>query len=583
MHNLRRIGLIYCIAVIAILSPSFTAANGLEAEYLKLDGLSGTRGGNLVVALSSDPSNFNRMLTSGLANTMVVDRLFADLVHINRGSMELEPALATRWEADKAGRIYDVHLRRGLRFSDGSPFTADDVVFTFQVLTDPDIPSSMAGQIEIDGKFPSVEKVDDYTVRLAFHRPIGMGLRMLDSIPVLPKKHLLKAYKEGRFDKAWGPTVNPSEVVGLGPFRLKEYQRGAKIVLERNPYYWKRDGSGNALPYLDSITFIIVPDRHSEALRFQRGEIDVVNSINPENYAALRRGAKSYTLRDLGPGLAMDYLWFNLNHGSNGDGKPYVDPEKLALFEKPQFRRAVSHALDRNGMVRSIFLGLAKPQYSAISSGNKVWYHSGIPKTEYDITRARELLAQIGLKDSNNDGILEYGKNSRPLEISLLTGRGNNAREKAAQVIQSNLAKIGIGARIQHLLPNELAARFLGSFDYEAILFGFTPTDVAPDLQTDLWYSSGEIHFWSPGQEKPGRPWEAEIDALISKMVTVTDPASRRKSFNQVQILWAEQMPAIPTVAPNILVGWNNRLGNVRPSIVVPHILWNVEEITKSR
>jgi peptide/nickel transport system substrate-binding protein len=193
------------------------------------------------------------------------------------------------------------------------------------------------------------------------------------------------------------------------------------------------------------------------------------------------------------------------------------------------------------------------------------------------------LLAQIGLTDTDRDGILEYGKPRRPLELILFTSRGNNVREKVSQVIQDNLSKIGIRIGIQHLLPNEIASRFLSSFEYEAILFGITPTDVAPDLQTNLWYSSGNIHFWQPNQKKPERPWEASIDSLISKLVRSTDPAVRKAAFDQAQDLWARQMPAIPTIAPDILVGWSNRLGNMRPSILAPHLIWNAEELTKRK
>jgi peptide/nickel transport system substrate-binding protein len=277
----------------------------------------------------------------------------------------------------------------------------------------------------------------------------------------------------------------------------------------------------------------------------------------------------------------MDYLWFNLNHGSDSRGKPYVDPEKLAIFEKKEFRRAVSYALDREGMARSILLGLGSPQYGPVSSGNSEWYYAGISKTDFNPAYARELLAQCGLRDSNRDGILEYGARRLPLEISLFTSRGNNIREKAAQVIQSNLSKVGIRVGIQHLLPNEIASRFLSTFDYEAILFGFTPTDVAPDLQTNLWYSSGNIHFWQPNQKKPLRPWEGTIDTLISKLVISTAEAERRSSFNQAQAVWASEMPAIPVIAPNVLAGWSNRLVNVRPSILAPHLLWNAEQIAK--
>jgi peptide/nickel transport system substrate-binding protein len=574
--QLRRLVLCCCI----LLSTTLPLLRGQD---IRVDKLTGTRGGNLVLAVPSDPTGFNRMLASGLSTIAITERLSADLVHIDRRTLRLEPSLATHWEADKTGRVYTIHLRKGVRFSDNSPFTADDVLFTFQALTDPKTENTMAGQIETEGAFPTVSKIDNFTVKLSFKRPIGMGLRMLDSIPILPKRRLSKPYQEGRFGTAWGPTVNPSDVVGLGPFRLKEYQRTIRIVLERNPYYWKKDQNGRSLPYLDTITFLVIPDLNSEALRFQQGELDLVSSpsLNPGNYASLRRGQTNYTVQDLGPGLTVDFLWFNLNSGRTSAGKSFVDPEKLAVFQKPEFRRAVSYALDRPGMIRSILLGLGAPQYGVVSSGNKEWYYSGISRTEYNPTRSRELLAQIGLRDGNRDGILEFGTKKRPLEINLLTSRGNNVREKTAQVIRDNLSKIGIRLNTQLLLPNEIASRFLASFDYEAILFGFTPTDVAPDLQTDLWYSSGSIHFWNPSQKKPASPWESAADELISRLVTTTDPAVRKACFDKAQSIWSSQMPAIPTIASDILVGWSKKLGNLRPSILAPHLIWNAEEITK--
>jgi peptide/nickel transport system substrate-binding protein len=585
MIRLSRMLFVLCYAFALIPGRPIPAQEAGGVEFLQLKNLTGVRGGDLVLAVTADPANFNQMLTSGLANATITDRISADLVHINRSSLQLEPSLATRWETDKTGRIYSIHLRRGVQFSDGSPLTADDVVFTFQVLSDPNIQSSMAGQIEIDGAFPSVTKIDDFAVRLSFKRPVGMGLRMLDSIPIVPKNRLFKAYQEGRFATVWGPTVNPKDVVGLGPFRLREYQRGIRVVLERNPYYWKKDRAGQTLPYLDTITFLIIPDLNSQALRFQQGELDLVNSpsLNPENYATLRRTQKEYTLRDLGPGLTMDFLWFNLNKGVNSLGKPCVDPEKEAIFEKPEFRRAVSYALDRQGMTRSVLLGLGAPQYGPVSSGNKEWRNDRISRTDYSAARARELLKQIGLRDTNGDGICEYGSKGRPLELMLFTSRGNSAREKVAQVIQDNLSKIGIRIGVQHLLPNEIASRFLSTFDYEAILFGLTPTDVTPDLQTELWYSSGRIHLWQPNQKKPEREWEASIDSLISRLVRSMDPAVRKTSFDQAQEIWVRQMPAIPTLASNILVGWSNKLGNVRPSILTPHLVWNAEELTKRK
>jgi peptide/nickel transport system substrate-binding protein len=561
--------------------PGLLQAQNAPENVLVLRDVSGAAGGNLVVALANDPASFNRLFSTGVANTLITDRMSADLVHINRLTFEVEPSLAKSWEPQPDGRSYLVRLRRGLKFSDGSPFTADDVMFTFQVIADPEAAVPLADQVKVDGEFPAVTKIDDYTVKFSYRRPVGMGLRSLDSVPIVPRSRLLKAYQQKAIAAAWGPATVPGDVVGLGPFRLRDYQRGVKVVLEKNPYYWKRDKASQPLPYLDTITFLVLPDRNAEALRFQAGELDLVNALNPENYAALRRNQNSgYTVRDLGPGISFDFLWFNLNTGTGPNNKPWIDPEKRALFEKAEFRRAVSHAINRAGISRSVLLGLATPQYGPVSPGNSVWYDKQLPATEYSPQKARELLAKAGLVDRNGDGVLEFGASARPLEIVLLTARGNAVREKTAQILQNDLAAAGIRLTVQTLLPNEIAARFLGSFDYEAILFGFTTTDVAPDSQSDMWYSSGSFHLWHPHQKKTSRAWEAEMDTLTAELVRSLDPAARIRTFTRFQRLWVEQMPAIPTVVPNILAGWKTRLGNVRPSVLMPHLMWNAEQLT---
>jgi peptide/nickel transport system substrate-binding protein len=582
MSSQSRVRTIPVLFLIVLLTALVVQSAEDTPDFLRCKDVEGRPGGNLVVSVTADPATFNRMLATSVANASVTDRLSADLVHINRLTFELEPSLAKRWDVGKDGKTYTIHLRRGLRFSDGSPFSADDVLFTFQALFDPATETVLADQLKTDGGFPSVSKIDSHTIRLVFPRPVGMNLRALASIPVLPRSRLLRALQGGAFNTAWGPSASPGEIVGMGPFRFKEYQRGVKIVLEKNPYYWKKDKSGNALPYLDTITFLILRDRNSEALRFQAGEIDLLNSLNAENFANLRRAQPEghFSLRDNGPGLAQDYLWFNLNPGKNRSGKPFVDPEKAAIFARAEFRRAVSHALDREGMARSILLSLGSPQYGSISSGNKTWYYPGIPRTQFDPERSRMLLAQLGLRDSDGDGILEIGASRRPFEIMLFTAKGNLFRERSAQVIKENLARIGLRVTVQAVPPNELVTRVMNSYEYEVVLFGFDPQDVAPDLQTDVWYSFGRNHFWNPGQAKPHTEWEAEIDRLTSRLVSDTDPAARKKVFVQIQEIWARELPAIATLAPNVLTAWNDRVGNVRPSILAPQLLWNAEELT---
>ena len=576
---------ILTIAVLAFALVQFPApAQQKESvDYLVRANLSGARGGNLVASVSADPATFNGIFARSVANAIVAEPLGADLFHINRHTYELEPALATGWEVAKDNRTYTIHLRRGLRFSDGSPFSAEDVVFTLNALQDPKNATGMADQIQVDDKFPTIAQLDPNTVKLTWPRPVGTGLRALDSIPMLSRNRLLKAYPDGAIASSWGPTTPPQQVVGLGPFRLKEYQRGVRVVLERNPYYWKKDKAGQTLPYLDTLTFLVIPDRNTEALRFGAGELDLLGTMNPESYSMLGRPEpqRDYTVRDLGPGLGMDFLWFNLNPGRSGSGTPFLDPEKRVIFEQTTFRQAVSLALDRKAIARSVYGGLGTPQYGPISSGNKVWYNPSLQPQAFDPKRAQQLLAQINLKDTNGDGILEFGARHRPLEISLLTARWQSCAQKTADIIKQYLAQVGIRINVQLLLPNELGPRFMGSFDYEAVLFGNTPTDVVPDLQTTVWYTSGANHFWYPNQSKPATRWEEQIDSLTTSLIQSLDNEVRKKASFQVQEIWMREMPAIATVAPNILSGWKITVGNIQTSILMPYILWNVEELTK--
>jgi peptide/nickel transport system substrate-binding protein len=572
--------LLFLCAAPAVLLCHFRQTGNPDA--LVRPGLSGFRGGNLVVSINEDPSTFNRMFVTRVSSAMVSGPLSADLFHINRRTFELEPSLASGFEADKDGRSYVIHLRRGIRFSDGSPFSADDVVFTLNAIQDPRNSSTVIDQLQIDGKFPAVSAIDAFTVRFTWPRAVGTGLRALDSIPMLPKSRLQKASGDGELAAAFGPSAAPQSIVGLGPFRLKQYERGIRVVLERNPYYWKKDKAGQALPYLDTVTFAIIPDRNAEALRFQAGELDALAAITTENFAVLRRSnAKDYVVRDLGPGLGIDLLWFNLNPGKSSSGMPLVDPEKRAIFELPAFRQAVSYALDRRGISLAVYGGLATPQYGPVSSGNTAWYNPGLISTPYNLAKARQLLQQCGLKDANGDGILEFGARARPLTIALLTTLGSAAREKTAEIIRQNLGSAGIRMNVQLLPINELAPRFARTYDYEAILLGNTPTDVVPDLQTDLWYSNGGNHFWHPEQTKPDTPWEAQIDGLTTRLVQNLDGSVRKQAFFQIQEIWVKQMPSIATVAPNFLCGWRTNIGNVEPSILVPYLLWNIDELTK--
>src|SRR5712692_3764240 len=230
-------------------------------------------------------------------------------------SLLAEPALAKSWKVSPDGRRYTLQLRSGLRFSDGHALDADDVVFTFQVYQDEKINSPQRDLLIIGGQPIRVEKVDATTVRFELAQPYAAAERIFDSLAVLPRHLLEKPYQEGKFSQAWALNTEPGQLAGLGPFRVREYVPGQRLVLERNPHYWKQDRKGNRLPYLNEIEFLIVPNQDAQVIRFQAGDTDVLDRISAENYNVLEReqAQRGYRLYDLGPGLEFNFLFFNLD------------------------------------------------------------------------------------------------------------------------------------------------------------------------------------------------------------------------------------------------------------------------------
>src|SRR5580693_338390 len=290
----------------------------------------GHAGGRLVVALRSEPKTLNPALALDEPSRDVIRCLTADLIHINRGSLKTEPSLAKSWTVSRDGRQYTLHLRRGVRFSDGQPFNADDVIFSFQVYLDEKVDSSQRDLLVVGGKPINVVKVNDYAVRFELAQPYAAAERLFDSVAILPRHLLDSDYRAGGLSQAWSLSMAPGEFAGLGPFRLKEYVAGQRVVLERNPYYWKADRAGNQLPYLNEVVFLFVPSEDAQVIRFQSGDTDVLSRFSAENFAVLQKqqGVKGYHLDDLGPGLEYNFLFFNMN--DPGPNVPLEVAEKQA-------------------------------------------------------------------------------------------------------------------------------------------------------------------------------------------------------------------------------------------------------------
>ena len=540
------------------------------------------RGGELVATIRSEPSTYNRLLPAGAsaATDLFTFLTQARLVRVNRATDDLEPWLAEGWKASDDGLTYTITLRQGVLFSDGQPLTSGDVLFSFGAAYDPAVGSPLASDLGVHGRPLDVRAPDARTVIIRFPEPFAPGLRLLDSLPILPRHVLEPALKAGEFQKVWGPSRPPGEVVGLGPFRLIEHVAGQRLVFERNPHYFRRDQAGVQLPYLDRLIVAIVPDQSAEALRLESTESDLMSNgdIRSQDYVAFKRLADEGRLRliDVGVGLDPDFLSFNMR-----PDRPSA--RRAPWLSRRELRQAISCGVDRQAIVNTVYLGAAVPLFGPVTPGNKRWYSppsSGCSTPGGDRVRARQLLAAAGLTDRNGDGVLEDA-NGAPARMSILT-QANHQRERVASVIQEQLRQLGIAADIVPLDPGGIGQRWKAG-DYDAIYFGLQASSTDPALNPDFWLSSGPYHFWNPSQKAPATPWEQKIDELMRTQASALDLQQRQQAFVEVQRILEEEVPSIYFVAARVKIATSPRVANPTPVPQAPHLLWSADTLAVSR
>jgi peptide/nickel transport system substrate-binding protein len=533
------------------------------------------RGGQLVASIHADPRSFNRYVARDQSTDLLAMLTQGTLVRVNRSSFDVEPWLADRWEAAADGRSYVVHLRQGVTWSDGVPLTSADVVFSAAAVFDARTDSVLAGSLLVGGQPIRVEALDAQAVVVRFAAPSGPGIRILDNLPILPKHVLGDTLRDGSFARAWGTATPPALLVGTGPFVLREYRPGQQLVFERNPRYWRHAADGTPLPYLDRLVLEVVPDQDAEVLRLESGALDLAqDALRPEDYVAVRRAEAAGRVKMLPVGVSVDAdaFWFCLKSDARHRGDP-----RFALLQKPEFRRALSYAIDRDEFARTVYLGEGEPVWGPVTPGNTQWFMAGPPPQPHDVDRAVALLRGIGLRDRNGDGIVEDAAGT-PVRFSVITQRGVSSYDRGTTVLREQAARVGIALDIVPLEFGALVQKLLAS-DYDAIYMRPITTDLDPALNMDLWLSSGSGHFWNLEQESPSTPWERQIDGLMLAQASTSDQRRRHELFDQVQRTFADNVPAIYFAAPRMFTAHAARVQNVTPSVLRPTILWSADTI----
>jgi len=517
----------------------------------------------LVSATISDPKTFNSLLAVDQASATAVNDLFDALVRLNPQTLEMEPMLAERWEYNADGTVCTFHLRRGVRWHDGQPFTAADVAFTFDATYDERVPNSMKYLLLVDGKRIQVEVVDDETVRLILPRPFAPLINSLGQ-PILPKHILAAALADGTFAQQWGIDTPPDKLIGTGPYRMVRYVPAQYIEYRRNPDYWMKDDAGVRLPYLEGQTRLIVPTQDTMYLRFLAGQTDV-HSPRPEEVAELRAkaGTLQISVAELGVETGTTFISFNRNPRHYvKDGK--TDP-RLTWFTDPNFVRAIAHAIDKQSMIVNCLNGYGRPAVAEISPENKIYHNPNLADYAYDLGEAKRLLAAGGYVDRDGDGVLE-DRDGNPIEFSLHTNSGNQVREKICSILKEDWSKLGMKVNYRPLDFTALVEKIDNTFDWDAILIGFTGTS-DPNNSANLLRSSGNLHVWNPGQPKPATSWEADIDRLLDQGSRELEVQKRRSYYWQIQEILHQELPMIETVRQTQFVAYKSMLQNFRPTV----------------
>ena len=532
------------------------------------------RGGRIVAAIRAEPRSFNRLVARDAASDLLAILTQGRLVRVNRETLEVEPWLAERWESSDDGRTHTLHLRRGVAWSDGTPFTSADVLFTLDAVFDQRAASVLAGSLTVGRQPIRATAPDAHTVVVTYAGPSGHGIRLLDNLTIYPKHKLQPALAAGKLAASWPMSTPPADMAGTGPFVLREYQPGQRVVLDRNPRYWRKAPDGTALPYLDRLVLEVVPDPATELLRLQSGEIDLIqDAIRHEDFVSARRAEKDGRIRmvELGVATDADAFWFCLKpEAKKGD-------PRFAFVRRPEFRQALSHAVDREAFARTVFLGEAVPVWGPITPGNRAWFSPNVPRYQPDLDRARALLKSIGLEDRNRNDIVEDERGTEA-RFTVITQQGPGWYARGTTVLKEAAAKIGIRLEVAMVEIGALVKR-IPACDYDALYMRPLATDLDPAGNMDFWLSSGDTHFWNAGQKTPATQWEARIDTLMLEQVATLDQERRRQQFDHVQRILGEQVPVLYFAAPRMHTAHAARVVGVRPSVQRPPVLWSADTI----
>ncbi|MCU0568876.1 MAG: ABC transporter substrate-binding protein [Oculatellaceae cyanobacterium Prado106] len=549
----------------------------------------------MVFATPSDPSTFNYALNDSLFSLFVFGYLYEGLIGENGLTRELEPRLAESWKVSDDKLKVEFTLREGLRWSDGQPLTADDIVFTFkEIYLNPKITTGVKDILRVgeSGAFPSIRQIDDRRVEFTVPEPFAPFIRNVGALFIYPA-HILrestqKTDSQGNllYLSTWGTDSDPRKIIANGPYVMDRYISGQRVIFKRNPNYWRKDDQGQPQPYVERIITQVVGSEDGQLLSFRSGDLDAF-AINPESFQLMKQEEQrgKYTIYNGGADPGSRFFGFNLTKAKNASGKPFVDPLKSKWFNNQAFRQAVAYAIDRDRMVNNIYQGIGELQNSPFDSGNPFMMkpEEGLKVYNHDPEKSKKLLQDAGFRYNEKAELLDTDGNR--VQFVLLVKSEEKARVSVAAQIQQDLARIGMKVDLQVLAFNSIIKK-LTSRDWEAYVGGFGGGSAEPHSGVNIWSSKGDLHQFNMGPREGEPPitgwevtdWEKEIDRLFIAGARELDDQKRRVIYNQFQQIVQEQLPFIHLVNPLSLQAVRNRITPIKFS-ASGGAFWNIHEL----
>ncbi|MGB7630894.1 MAG: peptide-binding protein [Candidatus Deferrimicrobium sp.] len=480
-------------------------------------------GDAIVEGSIGDVSGFLTAVTTDASSHEAAGYVFNGLVRYDK-NLKLEGDLAESWEVSPDGKRITFHLRKGVKWHDGAPFTSDDVMFTYRRMIDPRTPTAYGED------FKQVRRAaapDPHTFVVEYARPFAPALASW-GMHVLPK-HLLEKY----------PDISKSPLnkkpVGTGPYRFVEWKTGEKVVFDVNPDYFE------GKPYIARVISRVIPDQATMFLELKSGGVDIMALTPPQfvrqtETAEFKKSFNKYKYTASG----YTYLGFRLSH---------------PFFRDKRVRQAIAHAADKKALIDGVLLGLGQEATGPYKPGT--WaYNPNVRKYPHDPLLAKALLAEAGWKEK--DGVLV--KDGQPFEFTVLTNAGNDARAKTAAIVQQNLAEVGIRMKIRTVEWAAFINEFIDKRKFDAVILGW---NITPDPdQFDIWHSSktGPKELNHVGFANP------EVDRLLDEGRSTFDIEKRKKAYFRIQEILAEEQPYVFLYVPEALPVVSNRFRGIVPA-----------------